>query len=131
MKPHLSNTSNPVDFPQPEALRLADELEATWEGDPAAAELRRLHAAHEHQYNMAGLMLREAERASRERDMLVEALKDVTVSLIAAHSLLQEGGKQAAPSDTMFEIMLKDYEKSIEVGRNAIRKFRNSDESDQ
>lgn len=28
---------------QPKALRLADELERTWEGDPAADELRRQH----------------------------------------------------------------------------------------
>ena len=29
---------------QPEALRLADELEMWTQGEPAAAELRRLHA---------------------------------------------------------------------------------------
>lgn len=48
---------------------------------------------------------------------LLEALKTVTVALVAAHSLLQSGGKKAAASDTMFELMLDDYQKAIETGR--------------
>jgi len=32
---------------QPEALRLAEELEMWTKGEPAAAELRRLHAANQ------------------------------------------------------------------------------------
>ena len=36
--------------------------------DAALAEVARLQAAHDHQYNMAGLMLREAERAGKEHD---------------------------------------------------------------
>ena len=40
---------------QPEALRLADELEMWTRGEPAAAELRRLHAENE--------ALREANEA--------------------------------------------------------------------
>ena len=51
---------------------------------------------------------------------LLEALKSVTVHLIAAHSLLRHGGKKAAASDKIFTIMLNDYEKSFEVGRAAI-----------
>jgi hypothetical protein len=51
---------------------------------------------------------------------LLEALKNVTAALVAAHSLLQDGGKKSVGSDRMFEIMLHDYEKSIEVGRAAI-----------
>lgn len=60
---------------RPIALRLADALECD-SGNmrsfthQAAEELRRLHAAHEHQYEMAGLMLREAERTQREADKL-------------------------------------------------------------
>ena len=56
-------------------------------------------------------------------DELVEALKNTTANLVAAHSLLQSGGEKAAASNTMFEIMLKDYEKSIEVGRAALKKL--------
>lgn len=56
-------------------------------------------------------------------DKLVEALKNTTTNLVAAHSLLQSGGEKAAASNTMFEIMLKDYEKSIEVGRAALKKL--------
>lgn len=63
---------------QPEALRLAHGLEGDYSisyQPYAAAELRRLHAAHEHQYAMAGLMLREAERTRRELDELREAAR--------------------------------------------------------
>lgn len=67
---------------QPEALRLADELEMWTLGEPAAAELRRLHAENE--------ALREANEAfgkrqewwnekmfaiEQQRDALMEALK--------------------------------------------------------
>lgn len=57
---------------------------------------------------------------------LVEALKNTTAHLVAAHSLLQGGGKKAAASNAMFEIMLNDYEKSIEVGRAALAKLEES-----
>ena len=56
--------------------------------------------------------------ATVETDRLREALKTVTVSLIACHSLLGAGGKRAAGSDKMFEIMMSDYAKAIEVGRS-------------
>lgn len=52
-----------------------------------------------------------------ENDRLREALKIVTVNLIACHSLLGSGGKRAAASDKMFEIMMSDYAKAIEIGR--------------
>lgn len=53
-------------------------------------------------------------------ERLVEALKNVTSHLVAAHSLLKRGGKKAAASDTMFEVMLRDYEKSFEIGRTIL-----------
>ena len=56
-----------------------------------------------------------------ERDALQQVLVDVTAHLVAAHSLLKRGGKKAAGSDKMFTIMLKDYEASIERGRNVVR----------
>lgn len=51
-------------------------------------------------------------------ERLHEALKTVTVNLMACHSLLGSGGKRAAGSDKMFEIMMSDYAKAIEVGRS-------------
>jgi len=96
--------------PQTKAQRLAYELDSFMENkslygasaiDKAAAELRRLDALN-------------AE--------LVEALLDVTVSLVAAHNLLQNGGKKAAASDKMFSLMLNDYEKSFELGRAVLAK---------
>jgi hypothetical protein len=88
---------------QPKALRLADWLDADacdlQTPRLAAAELRRLHAVN-------------AE--------LLEALKNTTVNLIAAVSLLKSGGKKAAASDKMFTQMLADYTNSFERGRAAI-----------
>ena len=67
-----------------EALRLADAIEkairpeaslplADW--TRAAAELRRLHEAHDWQYKMAGERLRRVEKLEAQRDALLEALK--------------------------------------------------------
>lgn len=61
-------------------------------------------------------------------DELVEALKNTTAHLVAAHNLLQHGGKKAAASNTTFEIMLNDYEKSIGVGRAALAKLEENHE---
>jgi hypothetical protein len=47
-------------------------------------------------------------------------LKNTTVNLIAAVSLLKSGGKKAAASDKMFTQMLADYTNSFERGRAAI-----------
>ena len=90
---------------QSKAQRLADTLErmslsTKWDKE-AAAELRRLDA-------LVG--------------ELVEVLLDVTASLVAAHNLLQNGGKKAAASDKMFSLMLNDYEKSFELGRAVLAK---------
>ena len=61
------------------------------------------------------------EELHRQQQTLLTALKDVLGSLVAAHSLLERGGKRAAASDTMFSIMLDDYQQSIERGRLAIK----------
>jgi hypothetical protein len=62
-----------------EALRLADLLAAPWPNEhevlEAAAELRRLHEAHDWQYKMAGERLRRIEKLEAQRDALLEALK--------------------------------------------------------
>jgi hypothetical protein len=60
------------------ALRLNDELRdlnielerARSERSGLLTEAVRLEKAHKHQYNMAGLMLREAERTGRENERL-------------------------------------------------------------
>ena len=67
----------------------------------------------------AGAASRDAEIAE-----LVGVLGNVTAHLVAAHSLLSRGGKKAAASDTIFKIMLQDYEKSFEAGRKALDKVR-------
>ena len=65
------------------ALRLADELERQFplgtaqhylDGE-AAAELRRLHAAHDWQYTMAGDRLRRIEKLEAVNAELLKALK--------------------------------------------------------
>ncbi len=50
---------------------------------------------------------------------MAEARQDVLAHLVAATSLLERGGKQAAPSDKMFAQMIADYNASIERGRRA------------
>ena len=50
-----------------------------------------------------------------------DVLIDVLASLVAAVSLLKRGSKKAAPSDKMFDMMIADYERSIERGRAALK----------
>ena len=67
----------------------------------------------------AGIEVIQAAFAEREA-RLVGALNDVGASLTAAISLLERGGKaakKAAPSDRMFDQMLKDYSASLERAR--------------
>jgi hypothetical protein len=45
-------------------------------------------------------------------------LLDSTASLAAAISLLERGGKKAAPSDKMFDQMVKDYQKTLTSARH-------------
>lgn len=57
----------------------------------------------------------------RDRIAVLEnTLKDCLGSLVAATWLLENGGKKAAASDTIFKISLSDYNKSIERGRTAL-----------
>jgi hypothetical protein len=66
----------------------------------------------------------DLEEAADTIEALLDALLDTTAHLVAATSLLERGGKKAAPSDKMFAQMLADYQKSAEVGRAAIAKAR-------
>jgi len=67
---------------QPEALRLADALDDYWDKSrvQAAAELRRLHEAHEWQYKMAGDRLRRIEKLEKVNQELLAALNNIEVS---------------------------------------------------
>jgi len=51
-----------------------------------------------------------------------EIFMDITASLCAAVSLLERGSKKAAPSNKMFDMMIKDYKKSLEKGRVFLKK---------
>lgn len=62
----------------------------------------------------------EAHEAALSTPAMREALVDVTAHLVAAHSLLSRSPKTAAPSNKMFDQMLRDYAKSIERGRAAL-----------
>ena len=66
---------------QPEALRLADHVSANCLGEDIAVELRRLHFAHEHQYAVAGEMLRQAERAHQLNAELLAVLTEAVDDL--------------------------------------------------
>ncbi len=59
---------------QPEALRLADELEMWTKGEPAAAELRRLHEAHESSLRTIELLVQRDELIKLNQELLA-ALK--------------------------------------------------------
>jgi hypothetical protein len=52
---------------------------------------------------------------------LEEAVIDALSHLVAATSLLEHGGKKAAPSDKMFQQMLLDYNNSIKRVRNILQ----------
>jgi len=68
---------------RPEALRLANLIDhgndSSWIEREAAAELRRLHEAHEWQYKMAGDRLRRIEKLETVNQELLEALKAMLV----------------------------------------------------
>ena len=53
---------------------------------------------------------------------ILDALRQTTAHLVAAHSLLARGGKKAAPSDKLFYQMLDDYEKAFNEGQAVIVK---------
>lgn len=62
----------------------------------------------------------DGPEAAAEIERLRRVVVDVTANLVAAVSLLECGGKEAAPSDKMFGVMIDDYKKSVERARAAI-----------
>jgi hypothetical protein len=66
---------------------------------------------------------RVAELESGLRGFLAPILSALA-SLAAAISLLENGGRRAAPSDKMYLIMLKDYNRALDAGREAFHEAR-------
>ena len=69
----------------------------------------------------AALLQARAERAEAEVARLHGITVGATASLAAAISLLERGGKRAAPSGKMFAQMLMDYKASLKRARAALR----------
>jgi hypothetical protein len=63
---------------------------------------------------------RQITRLTAENERIRTALVSTTASLVAAISLLNRGGKKAAPSDRMFTMMLDDYQKTVLEARAAL-----------
>lgn len=109
-----------------------DLLRAVFQAGAASRDAEVVSLTNQRDYEYA-----RAENAEHDRLLvkiapedaeiaeLVGVLGNVTTHLVAAHSLLSRGGKKAAASDTIFKIMLQDYEKSFEAGRKALAKLRN------
>ena len=62
---------------------------------------------------------KEQETRTKMREVLISTL----TSLAAATSLLESGGKTSAASDTIFNMMIKDYKKSIEDARALLKEI--------
>jgi hypothetical protein len=85
------------------------------------ATLDKAKAYCEDRYKELNGQRDEITRLRADKEKLREALIDATASLVASVSLLERGGKKAAPSDNMFSQMLVDYKNSIDRARAAIR----------
>lgn len=84
------------------------------------AEVERLTARLETSERVDKLFDETMASLTAEAERLRAALIDNAASLEAAISLLERGGKKAAPSDKMFEMMLNDYRKSTNNARAAL-----------
>jgi len=84
----------------------------------------RLRVQHGNKHALEAAAALEAQ--TRRIAELETALKDATVCLVAAISLLERGGKKAAPSNKMFEQMLVDYKNGVERARAALEKKNDS-----
>lgn len=104
----------------PEAAELIRALTA--ERDRLAAENEGLEAQIAAIEEDGTQEHNEAIRLRGENARLREGLLDSSASLAAAISLLERGGKRAAPSNKMFDQMLKDYQSSLERARALLNK---------
>jgi septal ring factor EnvC (AmiA/AmiB activator) len=69
-------------------------------------------------------MERKLEAARAATKKAVDAAVDAGASLAAAISLLERGGRKAAPSNKMFDQMLVDYRNSLERTCTALAEIR-------
>lgn len=86
-------------------------------------DLRGTLTGHANDDEMWERVIREREEAAAEITRLRAALLHTLASLEAAISLLEHGGKaakKAAPSDKMFDQMLKDYRTQADKARAAL-----------
>ena len=96
-------------------LRAADALEAM------AGEVADLgFIAREKEDQLIAANMRCADAEEEVRRMRDDILMRVMSSLAASISLLERGGKAAAPSDRMFDQMLTDYKRNLEFARKAL-----------
>jgi len=86
-----------------------------------------INATHRLLLKRKGMMSRLADL--EEVDLLRETNKTLLASLVAATSLLENGGKKAAPSDTMFDMMIAYYKKAITAGRALLSRDASDDET--
>ena len=84
------------------------------------AELEAQVLAGNDWLNARSTVLQDLAEAQARIAELEAALSDTTAHLVAAVSLLERGGKKAAPSNTMFAQMLVDHKNSIERARAAL-----------
>ena len=80
-----------------------------------------LEAGARHWNGVYKTILDERDALRARVAKLEAATIDAAASLTAAISLLERGGKRAAPSDKMFEQMLVDYRNSLERARAALK----------
>jgi septal ring factor EnvC (AmiA/AmiB activator) len=95
---------------------------ANLQDDLASAERERAHQQGRADRNAAEYAReqKKREQLQAENARLREAALDALAGLVAAHSLLERGGKKAAPSNKMFEQMLCDYGAAITRTRAAL-----------
>jgi hypothetical protein len=108
-----------------EALDKLFEIDGELWGSPSLVRMARIRASILHSFSAWGcsddgaLIGALADEVERLRRVVI----DVAASLAAAISLLERGGKaakKAAPSDLMFDQMVRDYTASLEDARAAL-----------
>ena len=105
---------------------MARAIHATeWDADHYEFSDQPLHIQNEYRTEARAALVIAEEAISKDyRARIAEleaVLKDATVNLIAAVSLLESGGKKGAPSNKMFEQMLVDYKNGVERARAALK----------
>lgn len=131
----LDNGLNPIGCPyckQPAVCRCVDCQGDEPGHDPHCPWMRELHTEQKSAPDAYCITREDGECISDDPRCMhnkpaavdgaisIDAHKATLASLVAAVSLLRRGGRKAAPSDAMFNMMLADYEKAIEASRIAL-----------